>query len=128
IRKIILTREIKPKPKRPAHSGKTAQEIFDEIKNANGQVTNKEILNYMQKNGSTLKFKDELEDSMDPFISLNLQTLKNKEDKKVLLSKAEFNEDIALFAYTLHEAIIVDIKRQEDELKRKYTSEISEKM
>ncbi|RIB01754.1 hypothetical protein C2G38_2229754 [Gigaspora rosea] len=69
-----------------------------------------------------------IKDSMDPFISLNLQTLKNKEDKKVLLSKAEFNEDIALFAYTLHEAIIVDIKRQEDELKRKYTSEISEKM
>ncbi|RIB01660.1 hypothetical protein C2G38_2230117 [Gigaspora rosea] len=65
---------------------------------------------------------------MDPFISLNLQTLKNEEDKKVLLSKAEFNEDIALFAYKLHEAIIVDIKRQEDELKRKYTSEISEKM
>ncbi|CAG8489319.1 15138_t:CDS:2 [Gigaspora rosea] len=46
--------KIKKKP--IAHSGKTAQEIFDEIKNANGEVTYNEILNYMKKNGSSLRF------------------------------------------------------------------------
>ncbi|CAG8847264.1 3064_t:CDS:1, partial [Gigaspora margarita] len=56
----LLTRETKPKPKRPvAYSGKTAQQIFNEIKNSQGEVTNEEILNYMRKNRSTLRFKDE---------------------------------------------------------------------
>ena len=39
-----------------AHSGKTAEAIFNKIKNKHGEVTHNEILSYMKKQGSSLKF------------------------------------------------------------------------
>lgn len=73
-KKIILTREIKKKPT-IAYSGKTAQEIFDEIKNAKGEVTSKEIFKYMRKNRSTLVFQDGTEIYMHFFQKVEIITL-----------------------------------------------------
>ncbi|CAG8753920.1 26267_t:CDS:1, partial [Gigaspora rosea] len=53
-----------------AHSGKTAEAIFNEIKNKHGEVTHNEILSYMKKQGSSLIF-----DVKDPDKKYNVREL-----------------------------------------------------